>query len=466
MDLGTPPQSFQLIVDTGSSLLWVACGGCGQTCDSPQQGGLGSGQGAFFDTSASSTYRAVQCLSLDCVTGLCAGELQPASSVAGQSLCAYQDLYADGSQSSGTIVTDVLALGNLTASVRFGCETSAGGNILGEALDGIMGLGLGDQSVVTQLSEAQDMGDTFAICLGPVGSTYVLEWGNKASQSQSDVVGALVLGEVATELVSNSVWTPLVRSIACWENYIVTVDSISVVPSSGEVLDIAQYSAFSAPQMALAYGEMCGGVILDSGSSMTYLPEVALDALRYGVGANLSPGVVEVRCPPAAAGLNSTCYLVPPTHTVQNGFPEVLIEFAAGAQLLLPPTGYLFSLGAGYPGIYVLGVFDSLGAGSILGAITLADTLVVFDRVNNAVLFRNATDCMRLAQGDGAAPQPPPAPWLSRGHGVRYDPLPVGSRLVVPPWAAVLLLLGALFGLALGQCTMWVQDCCCGDRYS
>ncbi len=447
------------------------------SAQAPQQGGPGPGQGAFFDTQASSSFHAVSCMSLDCVTGLCVSALplQPglldanisraaASDVANPSLCAYSDQYADGSQSSGTIVTDVLTLGSITQQgVIFGCETSAGGNIQQEALDGIMGLGLGDQSVITQLTEAQSMGDQFAICLGPVGSTYVFEW--QGAAARSDVVGALVLGELATELVDNSVWTPLVRSLACWTNYIVTVDAISVLATNGQAVNIAGYSAFSAPQLAVQYGFTCGGVILDSGSSMTYLPTAALEALRYAIGANLSPSAREMPCPPAAAGLNSTCYFVPPTMSVAEAFPPVVVDFAAGAQLLISPTGYLFSLGTGWPGVYVLGVFDSLGAGSILGAITLADTLVVFDRVNSRVLFRNGTDCLKLAQGDGAVNEPPPAPWLSAQHGMRYDPLPVGSRLVVPPWAVVLLISGALLGLLLGQCTLWIHDCCCPDSY-
>ena len=479
VELGTPAQSFELIVDTGSSLLWVACGGCGTSCESAQ--GLATGQGGFFNTEASSTFKAVSCTGLDCVTSMCESELplhtaglnfSAASDVSGGGLCAYVCQYADGSVSSGAIVNDVVRLGSIADALLFGCEIGAGGNVQQDSLDGIIGLGLGDQSVITQLTQAQVIGDSFAVCLGPVGSSYVYDWQGNGRGSgggeASSVVGALFLGDVATELVEYAVWTPLVRSLACWENYIVTVDGMSVVPPrhSGEAVNIAQYSPYSDAQMGFLYGSGCGGVILDSGSSMTYVPGPALEALHYAVGANLAPGAREMPCPAAAQSINSTCYQAPPGGDVDDYFPGVLINFAAGAQLYVPPTGYLFSLGIPWPGVYVLGWFNSGGYGTILGAITLADNLVVFDRQENRVMFRNGTDCTKLGQQSsaGVPASVPPSPWTAH-HGIRYNPLPVGSRVVIPPWAVLLLILGALAGLALGQCTLCVQDNCCGGRY-
>jgi len=468
VELGTPPQPFELIVDTGSSLAWVACGGCGANCDAPQPGGPDPGQGAFFDTAASETFSPVACGSLSCVTGLCVASLpqQPGLSgvnrsspadVSAGSLCGFDVEYADGSVASGTLVRDALALGVLALpEALFGCETAAVGNIRAEALDGILGLGLGDESTVTQLTTSLGVGDVFAVCLGPVGATYVLlSQGEQVAPPA--VVGALVLGELSLELVENVVWTPLVRSLDCWANYITTVSGLSV---AGE--DLARYSPLSGPQLALALGSLCGGTMLDSGSSFTYMPTPVLAAITLAVGQNLAPSVRIVPCPVQAG--DGTCYAVPGGDDL-SGFPDVLVDFHGGAQLSLPPMNYLFALGAGWPGLYVLGVFDSgPSGGSVLGAIALADSLVIFDRVNSRVGLRNGTDCLKLASDAQvtAAREPPPAPWLSGGHSRRYDPLPVGSRLVVPPRGALVLLIGCIAGLCLGQALLWLCECCAG----
>jgi len=380
---------------------------------------------------------------------------------AAASLCGFDVEYADGSVASGTLVRDTLGLGAVSLpGAVFGCETAALGNVQQEALDGILGLGLGDESAVTQLTEALGMGDAFAVCLGPVGASYVLVWQGEQAAPPA-VVGALVLGDLSLELVENSVWTPLVRSLACWTNYITQVTGMQV---AGQ--DIGRYSPLSVEQLTLSLGSACGGTMLDSGSSFTYVPTPVLAAIVAGVCANLAPDVRQVPCPPAQAG-NSTCFQLPPSQANDgdlSGFPDLLVEFAQGAQLALPPQNYLFALGAGWPGLFVLGVFDSGPAGgSVLGAIALADNLVIFDRVNSRVGLRNGTDCLKLAGETGlAAEEPPPAPWLSAAHARRYDPLPVGARLVVPPRGAALLLLGCLLGLVFGQLSLCAAELCCG----
>ena len=376
-------------------------------------------------------------------------------------MCGYYDVYADGSTSGGTLATDVLSLGAVTLPVLFGCETEASGNIYNEELDGIMGLGLGDQSVVTQLTANGAMADAFAICLGPIGAEYnyaplAAPWQSPAAAqaaalAASSVVGAIVFGQLALDASADVLWSPMVRSVACWTSYLVTVTAISVGSTN-----IAAYSQLSPFEMQGQYASRCGGTILDSGSSFMYVPTQALQALTAAIRASLSSGAREGPCPGAALGSgasNATCYAIPPSASgdVSGYFPLLTVSLGGGATLAVHPDNYLFPLGAGWPGIYVLGVYDSGGDGAVLGAITLANTLVVFDRANSRVGFHNGTvDCAAFAATSTAVPEPPPSP---RSRIV--DPLPVGAVFVIPPGALLILVGGALTGFFLG----WLFEC-------
>jgi hypothetical protein len=474
---------------------------CSRPPRSPQapQPKPGFAQGAFFNSSASATFRPIPCLSFDCVTQTCALSADVISAeegptpfgaqplVAAQAvgaaglsgaLCGYFDMYADGSTSQGALADDVLALGAVTTPVLFGCETGATGNTYAEELDGIMGLGLGDQSVVTQLSASGAMADAFAICLGPIGAEYTyapaqLPWQapGAAAAAAADAgteVGAIVFGQMALDAADDVLWSPLVRSLSCWTSYLVSVTAISVGPTN-----IAAYSVLSELEMQAQYAQRCGGTIIDSGSSFMYLPSYALAALTDAIADALTPGTRAGGCPPAAlggAGANATCYLLPPGAALKaaaqaddpddvadgpdlnDAFPLITISLGGGASLAVRPENYLFPLGAGWPGVYVLGVYDSGGEGAVLGAITMAETLVVFDRAAARVGFRNGTtDCAAFAAGAGAVPEPPPAP---PRRGLR-NPLPIGAVFVIPVGAQLVLAGGALVGFLLG----WLFDC-------
>jgi hypothetical protein len=226
----------------------------------------------------------------------------------------------------------------------------------------------------------------------------------------------------------------------------VTVTSIQVGGT-----DISKYSMLSSLEMEGQYAQRCGGTIIDSGSSFMYLPTLAVEALTATLSHALGPKVAQAACPQAALGdgaANSTCYAMPPMDVgdVAAYFPLLTISLGGGAQLTVQPENYLFPLGGAWPGVFVLGVYDSGGEGAVLGAITLGNTLTIFDRANARVGFRNGTtDCAAFAAGAGAVPEPPPAP-PSRFH----DPLPIGAVFVITPGALLVLAGGAALGFLLG----------------
>lgn len=106
VDVGTPPQKFTVIYDTGSSNLWVPS----KSCTSPA-----CKKHKLYDSSKSSTFaKNGQSLTIPYGSGTC----------------------------SGFLSSDVISLGGLSANVTFGEITNEPGEIWVESpFDGILGLG-------------------------------------------------------------------------------------------------------------------------------------------------------------------------------------------------------------------------------------------------------------------------------------------------------------------------------------
>ncbi|XVF17578.1 hypothetical protein REPUB_Repub10bG0135600 [Reevesia pubescens] len=119
--IGTPPQRFALIVDTGSTVTYVPCATCEQ-CGRHQ----------------------VHCI--------------------------YERQYAEMSSSSGVLGEDFISFGNqselMPQRAVFGCENEETGDLYSQNADGIMGLGRGDLSIVDQLVEKGVISDSFSLCYG------------------------------------------------------------------------------------------------------------------------------------------------------------------------------------------------------------------------------------------------------------------------------------------------------------
>ncbi|KAF7828655.1 aspartic proteinase-like protein 2 [Senna tora] len=130
--IGTPPQMFALIVDTGST--------------DPK-----------FQPELSSTYEPVKC-TLDCN---CDND---------RNQCMYERQYAEMSTSSGVLGNDVVSFGNQSElepqRAVFGCENLETGDLYSQHADGIMGLGRGDLSIVDQLVDKNVISDSFSLCYG------------------------------------------------------------------------------------------------------------------------------------------------------------------------------------------------------------------------------------------------------------------------------------------------------------
>ena len=363
--LGVPPRTFQVIVDTGSTLTYVPCASCGAAC--------GRHTGAPpYDPEASATHEPVDCRSDACVHGRCSRD--------GSRRCVYNRGYAEHSSVEGHVVKDVIHLGgdlgNLT--VAFGCTTRETGGIHDQVADGLMGLGHGADALPAQIAASRGSPDAFSLCYGS------FEGG-----------GAITLGRLPPggEAVPALAYTPLVPNPAHPGYYVVETETWAFERfagggDAGETVAIAAGGDFSAGY----------GTVLDSGTTFTYAPTKVFDAFvatldgLVGVDENDGDGGrprLERVPGPDPNYPGDVCYKKKTqanddssaplsTSTLEESFPRLALAFGGGASLSVPPSNYLFAHGR-TEGAFCLGVMDNGDAGTLVGGITTRDVLVEYD---------------------------------------------------------------------------------------
>ncbi|KAG6682424.1 hypothetical protein I3842_13G141100 [Carya illinoinensis] len=303
VQLGSPPREFYVQIDTGSDVLWVSCSGC-NGC--PETSGLQI-QLEFFDPGSSSTASLVSCTDQRCSVGVQSSDATCSSQ---NNQCAYGFQYGDGSGTSGYYVSDLMHFNaivggavttNSSAPVVFGCSTSQTGDLTksDRAVDGIFGFGQQEMSVISQLSSRGVTPKVFSHCLR----------GDDAGG------GLLVFGEIVEP---NIVYSPLVPS---QPHYNLNLQSISV---NGQTLSID-------PEVFATSSNR--GTIVDSGTTLAYLAEEA-----YSPFVTAITSVVSQSAQPVLSKGNQ-CYLI--TSSVTDVFPQVSLNFAGGAAMILRPQDYL-----------------------------------------------------------------------------------------------------------------------------
>ncbi|KNA05808.1 hypothetical protein SOVF_186930 [Spinacia oleracea] len=358
VQLGSPAQEFNVQIDTGSDVLWVGCSGC---TGCPGTTGLQDIQLSEFNPSSSSSASVISCSDKRCKMGA-----QYADSLCDNSNnCAYQFQYGDGSGTQGYYVADLLHLetivgdtqsSNNSAKVIFGCSMSQTGDLTKteRAVDGIFGFGQQALSVVTQLSSQGITPAAFSHCLSGDGNGG----------------GIMVIGSIVEPGI---VYTPLVPSMPHYNLYL---QSIAV---NGQKLAIDS-SVFTTSTNA--------GTIIDSGTTLAYLAEEAYDPFVSAISTVVSQSQ-SVR-PLLSRG--NTCYLI--TSSVDDVFPQVNLNFAGGASMVLKPRDYLLEQNSiAGAAVWCMGFQKMDGQGlTILGDLVLKDKVIVYDLANQRIGWVNY-DC-------------------------------------------------------------------------
>ncbi|CAO2042467.1 unnamed protein product [Urochloa humidicola] len=348
MDLaiGTPALSYAAIVDTGSDLVWTQCKPC-QECFKQST--------PVFDPSSSSTYTPVPCSS-----DLC-GDL-PTSTCTSASRCGYTYTYGDASSTQGVLATETFTLAkSKLPGVAFGCGDTNEGDGFSQGA-GLVGLGRGPLSLVSQLGL-----DKFSYCL--------------TSLDDSTGKSPLLLGSVADISESKATApvqsTPLVKNPSQPSFYYVTLTGLTV----GSTHITLPTSAFAIQD------DGTGGVIVDSGTSITYLDVVGYRALKKAFVAQMSLPVADG----SETGLD-LCFRAPAKGVDEVKVPKLVFHFEGGADLDLPAENYMV-LDSG-SGVLCVTVGASRGL-SIIGNFQQQNFQFVYDVAGDTLSFA-PVQCAKL----------------------------------------------------------------------
>jgi len=359
MNIGNPPRPYFLDVDTGSDLTWLQCDAPCISCNKVPH----------------PLYRPTKSKLVPCVDQLCAslhgGLTGRHKCDSPHQQCDYEIRYADQGSSIGVLVNDSFAMRLANSSVvrpslAFGCgyDQQVGSSSEVAPTDGVLGLGSGSISLLSQLSQ-------HGITKNVVGHCLSLRGG-----------GFLFFGD---DLVpySRATWTPMARS--AFRNY---------------------YSPGSA---SLYFGGRSLGVrpmevVFDSGSSVTYFAAQPYQALVTALKSELSKTLKEVSDPSLPL-----CWKgkkpFKSVLDVKKEFKSLVLSFANGKKALMeiPPENYLIVTKYGNA---CLGILNGSEVGlkdlNILGDVTMQDQMVIYDNERGQIGWIRAP-CDRIPKFGSSA---------------------------------------------------------------
>jgi hypothetical protein len=204
LHIGTPPQPFSAIVDTGSSVTAIPCAGC-RRCSQHMN--------ARLDPATSRTFQALPCSQgLSCIS-------------CRRDVCGYHVSYEEGSAHLGYLASDLFYFEPAAhpsgsrrhgfarhlstraprcASVRvtFGCSIKETGLFRTQAADGIMGLG----GAMAYVTDSRRVGSRLPRARGPSSAAGARRRGTRtvsnASAAPPTLLDELVAGGMAADLFS------------------------------------------------------------------------------------------------------------------------------------------------------------------------------------------------------------------------------------------------------------------------
>uniref|UniRef100_A0ACD5W8Y6 Uncharacterized protein n=1 Tax=Avena sativa TaxID=4498 RepID=A0ACD5W8Y6_AVESA len=371
VELGNPPQSLDVLIDTGSSIPWVAC---------RSSHGLST---RHFNTAASSP------TSLACSDHSCQYMAGTNFAQCNGSRCIYDLTYGTGdtptsSSARGSYLSDVVHLDGVSAQIVFGCTESSSGQLANFSFDGVFGFGPYHMSFASQLFSAGIAARVFTLCMhSPTGS------------------GLLAFGEAVDP---GLVYTPMLPS---QDYYIVNLQSIAV---NGQTLPISS-SVFRPSTEQFTF--------FDSGTTLAYLADGAYDPFVNAIRTATPPSAS-----PFIDSKGQLCFVT--STSIDLSFPSVELHFAGGAKMKLQPHNYLYHSQV-KESTYCIAWFRNAGRQvTLLGDIVLVDKVLVHD-LGNMRLGWADYDCSRPVNITSS----PKKKTISSGQGSRIVSTSTAIALVL-----------------------------------
>ncbi|KAG8373500.1 hypothetical protein BUALT_Bualt11G0030600 [Buddleja alternifolia] len=357
LPIGTPPQTQQMVLDTGSQLSWIQCHRKSPRPPPPPP------STTSFDPSLSSSFSVLPCDHPVCKPRI--PDFTLPTTCDQKRLCHYSYFYADGTLAEGNLVREKFTFSNSksTPPLILGCATDSG-----EA-EGILGMNLGRLSFISQAKVPR-----FSYCvpvrhgqdkIHPTGSFYL---GQNPNSRTFQYINLLTFPQ--------SQRSPNFDPLA----YTVGLEGIKI---GGKKLNIP----------VAAFRPDAGGscqTMIDSGTQYTFLVDAAYAKVREQVvtlvGPKLKKGYVY-------GGSLDMCFDGNPIE-IGRSIGDMAFEFEKGVSILINHERILDDVGDGIHCV-AIGRSESLGVTSnIIGNFHQQNHWVEFDLTNRRVGF-GVADCSK-----------------------------------------------------------------------
>ncbi|KAG4195946.1 hypothetical protein ERO13_A06G140600v2 [Gossypium hirsutum] len=393
--IGTPGQVIQVYMDTGSDLTWVPCGNLSfdcLDCDDYRNNKL---IGTFSPSSSSSSFRDT-CGSPFCIDIHSSDNSFDTCIEAGCSLStllkatcsrpcpSFAYSYGEGGLVAGTLTRDNLRVHGSSPYITkdvprfsFGCV----GSTYREPI-GIAGFGRGVLSLPSQLGFLQK---GFSHCF------LAFKYANN-----QNISSPLFMGDTATSSSDNMQFTQMLKSPMFPNYYYIGLEAITVgnVKSAEVPLNLREFDS-----------QGNGGMLIDSGTTYTHLPEPFYSQLL----SMLQPMIAYPRATDVERRTGfDLCYEVPcPNNRFTNDpFPSITFHFMNNVSLVLPQANYFYAMSAptNSTGVKCL-LFQSMddssyGPAGVFGNFQQQDVKVVYDLEKERIGFQ-PMDCAAAAISQG-----------------------------------------------------------------